>query len=444
MPAKQNLLNKISTLYKFIRHDIWRITGSELSKTRRYLYNSIKTVVLAFRGFSDHNLETNASALTYYTLFAIIPVLALILGIGRGFGFHETITDAIASQISVQADIMPIILEFIERYTQRTHQGIFIGIGFFILLWSVMSGFQKIEGSFNLIWGVKKSRSFVSQFATYFSIMFIFPIFIIASSGLSVFLSTNLSDSFFFGFFSPLSKILLKLSPYFINWILFTGLFIIVPNTRVRFLPALFAGVITGTLFQLFQHLYIQGQVLLSSYNVIYGGFAIIPLLLLWLQASWLIVLFGAELSFASQNISKFEFEADSKKITPRYKKFLIISILQLIIHRFINVEKPYTAQEISKENAIPIRLVNEILSQLVELHLINEVINDTNKEKAYQPAIDIHIITISFVLEKLAQQGSENFNIDSSKKFRAVWQKLEAIDTTIRNKDGATLIKDL
>lgn len=444
MNVGQVIKTKVTNIYKFVRYDIWRITSSEISKTQRYVYNSIKTVLLAIRGFSEDNLQTRASALTYYTLFAIIPILALMLGIGRGFGFQDLIIQSIASQFTAPGEVMPFMLEFVDKYINNINKGVFIGIGIAALLWSVMSGFGQIETAFNDIWGVKKSRTFVVQFATYFSIMFIFPLFIVASSGLSVFISTRLSDNFLVGLFSPVLKNIILISPYFINWILFTALFIIVPNTRVRFMPALFAGIFTGTIFQIFQYLYIQGQVYLTSYNAVYGGFAIIPLLLLWLQTSWLIILLGAEISFAAQNISNFEFETDSQRISKRYKDFLTLSIMHIIVKQFENEEDPQTAEQISKENSIPIRLVTDIINQLLEVKLIHEVLIQNGKLKAYQPAIDIHKITVSSLFDKIEQEGSENFNIDKEKKFKSSWMKLERIKKDLREHEGATLIKDL
>jgi len=435
---------RISNIYKFVRHDIWRITGTEISITRRYVYNSIKTLILAIRGFNEDKLQIKASALTYYTLFAIVPIFALLFAIGKGFGFEKVITDTLIKQLSIQKELQPYLIRFVKNYLLRAQKGVFLGIGFGVLIFSVMAGFRQIERTFNEIWQVKKERAYMSQFTIYFSLMLVLPIFIVTSSGLSIFLSTKFSESFLFGLLSPFLSILLKFSPYIINWILFTVLFTVVPNTRVKFLPALVAGIFTGTLFQLFQYLYIKGQVYLTGYNAVYGGFAIIPLLLLWLQTSWLIVLLGAELSFAAQNISNFEFEADSKQISGRYKKFLILVIIRIIIKGFEEGKEPQTAELISKENSIPIRLVSSIINQLMEIGLLNVVLIEKSKEKAYQPAIDINKISVSFLMEKIEKLGSENFKVDKEVQFLGIWNQLEDINKYIRVNGGSTLIKDL
>lgn len=445
MRRKQNLLfQRIQFLYHFIRYDIWRITEAEISKTRAFFYNALKTLLLAFRGFSSDQLQTKASALTYYTLFAVVPMLALIVGIGKGFGFQDALMQSITDHTSAQADVMPMVLGFVDKYLQRVQGGLFIGIGFAVLLWSVMAGFRQVEITFNEIWRVSKQRSFVIQFTTYFSLMFILPLFLVLSSGMSIFLNSNLNNSDWLSLFSPVVQLFIQITPFLLNWLLFTLLFMIIPNTRVRFVPALVAGVFTGTIIQLFQFLYIQGQVYLSSYNVVYGSFAIIPLLLLWLQTSWLIILFGAELSFAAQNISNFEFEADSDKISRRYKDFLILTVMKIIIKRFENGEEPLCSEEISKENAIPIRLVRTIVSRLISVGLLSEVNFSNTKTKYFQPAVDINKLTVSFVLEKIELQGSENFKVDKKVKFAKVWKTLIDIKQHAKDFEGNVLIKDL
>lgn len=444
MTKSSNFTTRVKNLLRFFSQDIWRITETEISKSRLIFYNSIKTLIVAVRGFTEDNLQIKASALTYYTLFAIVPVLALIFAIGRGFGFQDLIVESISQQFSVQSGVLPYLLDFVDKYLARVQGGVFVGIGVAVLFWSVMSGFRQIELTFNDIWQVKKGRSFVVQFSTYFSLMLIVPIFMVASSGLSIFVATQLSDLFADGLLSPLLNFTLKLSPFFINWLMFTGLFIIVPNTRVKFLPALIAGVFTGTFFQLFQILYIKGQVYLSSYNAVYGSFAIIPLLLLWLQTSWLIILLGAELSYAAQNINDYEFDSDNQKISRRYKDFLFLLVMKLIITRFEEGGEPLDAEEISKDNAIPMRLTTSILNQLVELDLLSEIIDEKTKNKAYQPALDIHKISVSYIFDKIEQQGSEEFKVDKELKHAAVWAKLEEMKLQVRLTQGQALVKDL
>ena len=205
---------------------------------------------------------------------------------------------------------------------------------------------MQVESAFNSIWQVKKLRSPISQFTTYFSSILIIPLLIVFSSGLSIYVSSAVSQTYIYQVLSPVLRFGVKFIPYFINWIVFTILYIAIPNTRVQFKNALVAGIIAGSAFQMFQMLYINGQVYLSRFNVVYGSFAAIPLLLLWIQISCLIVLLGAEISYVSQNIQNFEYESDAKNISTRYKNFLTLFITHIIVKQFENQLPPLSAEK--------------------------------------------------------------------------------------------------
>lgn len=431
-------------IYNFIRYDIWRITENELSRSRRFSYRIIKTMVLAFRGLINDDLDIRASALTFSILFAIVPLFALIVAIAKGFGVEKLIEDSLEGTYIAQANMIPTVMGFVERYLETTSGGIFIGIGLIVLFWSVMNFFMQVESSFNEIWQVKKSRSPIRQFTTYFSTILIIPLLIVFSSGFSIFVSTVLSESYIFQILSPVLRFGVKLVPFFINWLMFTVLYMIIPNTRVRFINAFLAGVIAGTAFQLFQLLYINGQVYLSRYNVIYGSFAAIPLLLLWLQISCLIVLLGAEISYASQNIKNFDYDLDTTNISNRYKNFLTLFITHAIVKQFEGQKPPLSSEDISEEFKLPIRLVNQILTRLVETSVLIEVYGLKSKTKTFLPAIDINQLTLSLFYSKLERFGSEQFLSTKNEKLDEFWQKALDIKQHSEKHTGKILIKDI
>ena len=441
-------MSKLTALYNrtfnFIRFDIWRITENELSRRRRIAYRFIKTLVLAVRGFIDEDLNVKASALTYSILFAMIPTFAMIIAIAKGFGIEKLIRSSLEGTFFGQEDLIPQVMGFVERYLETTQGGLFIGIGLAVLFYSVMNFFMQVERAFNDIWKVKKSRSLVRQFSTYFSSILLIPILIVLSSGLSIFINTAIAQSFLYDVLNPVLRFGFKFAPYVINWIVFTVLYLIIPNTKVRFTNALIAGVIAGTAFQLFQFLYIHGQVYLSRYNIVYGSFAAIPLLLLWLQISFLIVLLGAEISYASQNIKYFEYELDIDTMSTRYKNFLTLFITYIVIKQFENQRPPLSSEEISEDFKLPARIVNQILSKLVEVSILIEVFNDPKKSKTYQPAIDINQLTINLLFNKLDCYGSELFLTNKNELLDTFWQK--TLDFKQRSELNTTqiLVKDI
>lgn len=431
-------------LFTFILFDIWRITEHELSRTRRIIYRLVKIIVVAIRGFINDELNIRASALTYSILFAIIPLFSLIIAISKGFGVEQLIENSLKRTYIAQLNLIPQVMGFVEKYLETTQGGVFIGIGLAILFWSVMNFFMQVEKAFNNVWQVKKSRSPIRQFTTYFSSILILPLLIVLSSGFSIFISSALSQTYIYEVLSPFLRFGVKVIPYLLNGIIFTIMYIVIPNTRVKFVNALIAGIIAGSAFQIFQMLYINGQVYLSRYNVIYGSFAAIPLLLLWLQISCLIVLLGAEISYAAQNIKDFDYEIESKNISRRYKNFLILFICYIVVKQFENQKPPLTSEDIVREYKLPMRLVNQIISKLVDSSIFVEVYCDDTKSKSYYPGIDINQLTVGLLSTRLESFGSELFLKDKNELMDSFWQKTLEIKRKSDQYIEQLLVKDI
>ncbi|HLP06191.1 MAG TPA: YihY/virulence factor BrkB family protein, partial [Paludibacter sp.] len=301
-----------------------------------------------------------------------------------------------------------------------------------------------VENAFNDIWQVRKSRSALHQFTIYFSAILIVPVLIVLSSGFSIFVSTAVSHSFLYDVLSPFLRFGVKFIPYVINWIVFTVMYTVIPNTRVRFFNALVAGIIAGSAFQAFQMLYINGQVYLSRYNMVYGSFAAIPLLFLWLQISCLIVLLGAEISYASQNIQNFDYDMDTRNISNRYKNFLTLFITYVIVKQFENQEPSLSSDQISDNYKIPIRLVNQILTSLVDVEILVEVSSENSRSKTYLPSFDIHKLTVGMLFTKLDKKGSESFLFNKNELLDSFWHKTEDLKHRAEEYSEEILVIDL
>ncbi len=438
--------NFITKAIRFVTYDMWRITGNEVTGIKQLGISAAKSTSLAIRSFVDENLQIRASALTYSTLLAIVPFLAVLLGIAKGFGFQETVREALNSYFPAQINELNMAFGFVDSYLAQAQGGVIMGVGIVILLWTVISLISNIENTFNDIWQINKSRSLPRKITDYLALLLFIPVMMIASSGMSLFISTirnTILDEFVF--LTSFVNSALQIVPFIITSLVFTALYIFLPNTKVRFIPGLIAGVIAGCAFQIFQLFYISGQIWVTKYNAIYGSFAAIPLLLLFVQLSWVICLFGGALAYGIQNASKFNFETDSKNISRRYKDFVIITIMSLIVKRFETGEKPYTADELSEKFHIPIRLATQLLYELTELNILTEVIEDKDEWTIYyQPAIDINHITVSYVLKKVDEEGSENFKIDKDKLFNAEWEAIIRTRQDMFDRDNHILLKEL
>lgn len=273
--------DKIKKALKFITTDIWRISEEEVGKNKFVLVNILKATILAIRRFSSDRITAKASALTYSTILAVVPTLAVIFAIARGFGLENILQSPFGGGNS---EMMNMVTTFVNSYLQESKNGVFVGVGTVLLLWSVLNLIINIENNFNRIWEIKKSRTIYRKITDYFSLLLIIPILLILSSGASIYMTTTVKELPDFIILSDILKVLIKMIPYVLTWIMFTGLYMFMPNTKVRFRNALIAGIIAGSAYQIFQYMYINGQIYVSKYNAIYGSFAALPLLLLWLQ----------------------------------------------------------------------------------------------------------------------------------------------------------------
>ncbi len=436
---------RIASLWKFLTYDIWRITEDEVPRTTFSLYTIIKTIYICINRFTKDRIVDKAAALTYSTLLAIVPILAILFAIARGFGFDNLVESQIISGFGGQTETTEIILQFVDSYLSQTKSGVFIGVGLIMLLWTVLNLINNMELTFNRIWQVNKARSMHRKITDYFSMLLLIPILLVLSGGLSIFMSTMVKNIEDFTLLAPIGKFMIRLIPFALTWFMYTALYIFMPNTKVKLKHALIAGILAGTAHQAFQFLYIGSQLWVSRYNAIYGSFAALPMFLLWLQVSWTICLFGAELTYAGQNISSFSFDKDTRNISRRYRDFISILVMSLIAKRFEKNEAPYTAENISEKCQIPIRLTQRILYELQKVNLLHEVMTDEKSEEiAYQPSMDINRLDVAFLLDKLDTYGSEDFKIDKDNAFSKQWEVLQSAREEYYRHASNVLLKDL
>ncbi|MBN2519661.1 MAG: YihY/virulence factor BrkB family protein [Bacteroidales bacterium] len=439
---------RIKNITKFFTSEIWRIPVDELTKGKSFVIKLVRIIVLAIRGFIEDKVQLRASALTYYSMLSVVPIAAMAFGIAKGFGFEKALERQLSKNLSGQEEVLTWIIQFANNMLEKAKGGWIAGVGVVVLFWAVMKVLGNIEESFNGIWQIKKSRGFARKFTDYLSIMLILPILLILSSSASVYITSQIkqltANVEIIGYIKPLMFFLIKLIPYVLIWIVFTLLYIIMPNTKVSFQSGVIAGLIAGTIFQLVQWVYIYFQVGVSRYGAIYGGFAALPLFLIWLHISWTIVLFGAEISFATQNVHKYEFETESKNLSTSFKRLLTLLIANLIVKNFDEEDEPLSAPDISRHYRIPIRIVREILDDLVESRVITEISSGKSVERSYQPALDINKITINFVLDRLENRGSSILLTSRPEEFNKIEDSLETFKQLMTKSDKNVLLKDI
>ncbi|HEY7165007.1 MAG TPA: YihY/virulence factor BrkB family protein [Candidatus Binatia bacterium] len=419
MTFKERSRSKVSATVQFLNTDIWRLQAHKLPPRRLFWITQLRILLLAVRRFNLNRCELRASALTYYSLLSMVPVFALAFAIAKGFGVEKILGDQLMSKMQGQEEVAERIIGFAQSLLENTKGGAIAGVGIVLLFWTIIKVLGNIEKSFNDIWGVKTPRTFGRQLADYLSVMMICPVLLITASSVTVLLSTQLSSMVerlsFLGYFADVLIWFLKILPYAVIWVVFTFIYVFMPNTKVQLKSALWGGVLAGTIYQLVQWAYITFQIGVSKYGAIYGSFAALPLFLVWLQLSWLIVLLGAEISFAHQNVTTYEFEQDCEGVSHSFRRMIAVMITSLCVKNFLNGEKPLTAERISQDLEVPIRLVRSALSELTQARILSEVCPEDGEDISFQPACDVHALTVAGVIHRLDQQGAATLPIEGS-----------------------------
>jgi membrane protein len=408
----------------------------------------LRIVVLAVRGFDEDRCQLRASALTFYSLLSIVPVIAILFGIAKGFGFQKVLEKDLLEKFSAQQAVLIQVMDFAKSLLETTQGGLIAGIGLVILFWTVIKVLGSIERSFNNVWGVKTPRPWSRKFTDYISVLLIAPILFLLSSSIMVFITsqvTFITEKFaLLGVFSSLIFFLLELLPYCIVWILFTFIYIFMPNTKVRFASGLVAGIVAGSIYQLVQWGYITFQVGVAKYNAIYGSFAALPLFLVWLQVSWLVVLFGAEISFSHQNVDTYEFEPDCLRVSMSFKKLLSLLIAHMLVKNFSEGKPPLTATMITHALEVPIRLVRQVLFELTESGIVSAVVTEDGENPAYQPGRDSDSLTIQYVIDALEKRGVDSIPTAQTDELKVLSESLQTFNDSIMSSPANKLLKSI
>ena len=432
-------------IIQFFQTDIWRINQGDVSPVKFLLLEILKKLILAVRFFTAKRAMQKASALTYSTLLAIVPITAVVFAIARGFGYSKYIEVWFRGAFESQPQVAEVIIGFVNSYLVHTKSGVFLGIGLIFMLYTVLMLVSNIEDAFNEIWQVKKPRSIFRTFTDYLAMFFLFPIIIVITSGLSIFMA-NIADLMpDFLLLGPTMRFLIDLIPYTLMSGMFIALYIFMPNTHVKPINAVFPGILAGFAMQGLQIVYIHSQIFLSSYNAIYGSFAALPLFMLWLQISWTICLFGAELSYTNQNLDYYDYDANTGEISHRYQILLNALLLSRICKRFANGQKPLTALELSKQTTIPIRIVNDLLYQQIQAGLVIEITADEKGETScYMPAEDIKNLTLGTMIDRMESYGQWKIDLDVSELFTEQWGRAMELRSIYLRETRQILLQDL
>lgn len=399
-----------TTLVRFLRHDLWHVQRHNTTALAYCCCSLLKKLLLAVEFFTTRRVIDMAAALTYSTLLALVPILAVVFGVARGFGYNKYIEVWFRELLGSQPQAADAIINFVNSYLVHTKSGVLLGVGLVLMLYTVLMLTLNVEKTFNTIWQVKHRRSLYRAVTDYLAMLLLVPVVIVLVSGLSIAGA--------------------RLLPYVLMAVVFMGMYMCVPNTKVRLQVVIVPGILAGVGMQALQLFYIHAQVLLSSYNAIYGSFAALPLFMLWVQLSWTICLFGVQLCYTNQNMDELSFRLQVADISPRYRRLLAIILMSRVCQRFADGKRPYTALDLRRLTNIPIRITQDLLYMLVRAGLLSENSADgKDQEPTYQPAMTLQKLTVGAMVERLDSMGGWHLDIDLHEQLAQVeWKQYLAL----------------
>lgn len=384
---------------------LWEQDPRQLSRWQAFALHQLQTAALVIQDFLRDRCMLRASALTYTSLLAIVPLLALTFALLKAFGVQNALEPLIFEKLNVGSqEVVTSLLTYVEN-TQVGRMGVF---GLLFLLIAVISLLSNIEDSFNHIWGVRGLRPLMRRFADYLSVLMVGPVLLIAAISMTSSLTSHrlvqrLLDMQVLG---SLILTLFKLGPYLLMWIAFAILYVFMSNTRVEWSSAFAGGILGGTLWQLAQWSYVNFQVGVAKYNAIYGTMAALPIFMIWVYLSWNIVLLGLEFSYARQNLRSAGRDLRGTEVNRNSFERVALTLLLLLAARFEKGEPPLGHEQLAYQLSLPPRLCAFVLDKLEGLGFVSEVCAGANNRRRYQLGRSAENLSLADILSGLDALG--------------------------------------
>jgi membrane protein len=448
MSIKQKIFDwqaKFKSLANYLKVDIWKSTKTEGLKG--YGLKWVKIAIITAKEFNKDKIVLQSSALTYLSILSIVPLVAMIFGISKGFGIENLIESELDKIFLGQEVVKDAIFGFAKNMLNNTKGNLIVGVSIVVLFFTVMRLLNNIEDVFNNIWGKKTARNLIRKFTDYLAMIVVAPILIILSSGVTIMVENQLrriaQSVQVEEYVIPLVFFIVKYSPFLLIWLLFTMIYVIMPNTKVKIKSGLIAGVIAGSMFQFLQRGFIDLSFLMSNYGVVYGGLAVLPLFFIFNQLSWTIVFIGGELSFAHQTVD--EYIPDQKDIgfSQAEKRKIALLVVHTIVKGFEIGEHPLTKRVLSEQLKIPHRFVSDAVNQLLKAGVLTKSIMSDTSRHVYLPSIDINKIDIQYVARHLDEFG-EQIICTHEEAVEVISNALGGMNEEFSNSKSNKLLKDI
>lgn len=439
------MFEKIKKAYQYITEGVWTKEKHEYnSKFMRWFSGQIQVFIFTIKSFGQNQMVVRSAGLTYYTLLAFVPLVAVVFGIMKGFGYEDRIEVYLSEILPNFGQLSGQILEWARNMVEEAKGGWIAAIGLIVFLWSVIRVFMNIEDSFNYIWEVRRNRSIARKMSDYIAVMIVGPVVWLVFSAAGDQLESALDSLVRGTFLWPLLTFAKLLIPFITTSLILTLVYAVIPNTKVRFSAALKAGIIAGVVLVFVQIFYSGGQSALSRYNAVYGGFAAVPLLFIWLNVCWQIIMFGAELSFGYQNVENFKYEREAENVSYDYRRKVILLVMHRIAVNFSEGKEQMDSDQLAHVLNLPVRLVRDSLFELEESGLIVSAEDEARKTVRYYPAREVSQLRIYDVIRAVEEHGLAHLDMKEYGEYRSLSRALLRLNRVIVDSDQNILLSDI
>lgn len=371
--------------------------------------NITKVIKKALESYGRANSSLWVTSLCFYTILSLVPIFAILFSLGTWLGVADYFLVKLRDYSPLNEESINLLITFAQNFLENTRTGILAGIGFLFLGWTLISMFSIIEKAFNDIWRVEKSRMFLRKITDYISFFILFPTLLVISSGVVKIIADKV------GLENIALSILIKLIPFLTLLFFFTTMYMLIPNTKVRFIPALIAAVFISLFFSGFQSLFILLQGMVNTYNKIYGSFSVIFIFLFWLKLMWFFIILGAHLCYFLQNRELHLFTKSVEDVSFKIKEYTAVILMKELVERYLNSLTPLTINEIVKKYGIPYEVIKYILNVFIENELVGEI--GEKDDKSYVIIKNVDGISFKTVFKSLENFG-ERINIENNEEI--------------------------
>ncbi len=439
------MIGFIKKLILFLKKDLWNIDLKKLTRPKILVVKSLRLISFTARELMNNELQLRAVSLVYTTLLSIVPLIAFSFSILQSFGVVnnqlEPILQNFLAPLGEQGiQISQKILEFVGNMKV----GVLGTLGLLTLIYTVFSMIKKIDDSINVIWKVHRGRGILKRLTNYISLTVLGPILMFVILGLTASLASNtiVEKLAHYKTFGALIIIWGTILPYLLISAVFTIIYLIVPNTKVRIIPALIGGIVAGIFWQISSQLFAKGVASSTKYFAIYSSLAIVILFMIWQYISWLIVLLGAQISYCAQKIDYSGINLKSNQVSSKLKERISLSVMYLVGKNFFEGSKNLSLDQIVDITNMPYEFVH---SSIRELSMNNLIIESAESPTTYIPAKDLELISLEEIINvSRTNQQSENFINKTETNLKEVDRVLNDIDTSIYESLEKMSLKDL